>query len=128
MSQSIRFKFTSTEPTNSVTDEILIPPFDVRGFDRFTLSYQNNLIGINLSGMIVQAAAGDAAFTSASNVPPEWVNIPTAVIATRPNLGQLATFRTPVVNNCYGYLRILGKTAVSASSGALTVSVEGISI
>lgn len=126
MSRMVFFEIPNPTSTSATNLDILIPPFDVRHLDAFSFVYQNNFIGVNLTGMTIQAAAGDTtSFTSQANVAPDWVDIPTSTIANRANLASTNSFRTPLVNNCYGYLRILGRTAVSASAGGFVLKVEG---
>lgn len=126
MGSYVTYKLTNALTTSSVNNDILIDAFDVSNLDTFTLTYQNNNAAINMSGMLIQAAPHDTtSFTSQADVAPEWVTIATAVIANRANLNALSSFRTQLVDNCYGYLRILGKTATSASAGCFVVRIDG---
>lgn len=125
MSQFKTIKRVQSTPSDNVTQSVLIPPIDIRQFDWFSVYWQNLSNTIAMTQIVVQVAAGDDPSNSAANIPPQWVDLSTAVIETRNNLGITAVQRSSRVNNCYGYLRVVGTTGLSASGGVLSIKIEG---
>lgn len=117
-------KKVSDQTTLTSTTPIIITPVDIRNFESFSVMLQNNNTAIGLSSISVQVAPSDQIATAA-NLPPDWVNLSTAILDIPNNLGPTASSRSSRVNNCYGYMRILANTTSTAAAGLLTVKIEG---
>lgn len=123
---SFRFEseiYYSTVATTTSTNSVLIGPVCVRNLEGFSIIYQNNHTAIAFLDLQVQACHDPSG--TAANVPPNWVQIPTATLPQPSALGATASVLTARINNGWDFIRVVGITSATASAGTLRISVGG---
>jgi hypothetical protein len=116
-------KFTNLAATISASDTVLIGPVDMRGYETFSMMFQNNNTSIAFLNLQVQAAY-DVSGTAADK-PPNWVQINSADLIQNSALGATASVMTSSVFSTRPWIRIIGRTASPGAAGILTVHIAG---
>lgn len=107
----------------SASTPIMIPSFDIRGFQNFSVTYQNS--GTSTAFLDLQVQVANNPTTSQSDTSDHWVQLPTATLPQPSALAALAIVTTAPINNGWGWARVLGKVTVSSSQSLLTVTLAG---
>jgi len=110
-------------PLTTATASLILGPIDIRGFDKFSVYFQNNLTAIAFLDMKVQVAADPSG--TAANLAPNWVNLSTATLEVPSALGATSVAISSRVDNVHGFMRILGHVCQTAGLQVFRVSVSG---
>jgi hypothetical protein len=125
MSRFISKSYFSTQATICATNQVIVGPVDISNLDRYSLMYQNRHTAIAFLDLVVQVSYN--ASGTAADEPPAWANLNTTTLPCPSALGATATVITTAVDNTFHWLRILGKTATTATAGIFNVIIGGIS-
>lgn len=111
------------DPALTASNGVLIESFDLTGYDKFCMLFQNENTAAAFIDLRVQAAINpsDSAITEA----PIWVEVNTATIPSPSALGVSATVLTSSIESCYKWLRVIGRTNNSAAGDTLSLTVAG---
>lgn len=120
----VKHTLLNNAATVTSTGTVLIGPVDIRDFDRFSLIYRNLHTAIGFLHMAVEVAADPSA--SAADTPPTWVAPLTTTLEVPSALGATATRLSSLVNNTYGWLRVVGYTSQTAAAFKFEVTVQGM--
>lgn len=122
MSRHIVLKEYNTVAGNSTTTVVLTPNIDVSKFEKFCLGFQNNNAFAFLD-LQVQGALDSSG--TAANTAPNFIQIDTATLLQPSALAATATVYTVPVDNCFKWIRLVGKTNGAAPVGSVRLIVGG---